>query len=131
MSYNAINCLKPVNLCKFIQVCQFISISLLEYRTAANVSKVNDVFNPYVPSRPVHPYQLDEPISSFMGVWCTFFFILFYFLSKFLLINSVEPDQTPRSAASDLGLHCLPRSLKRDTRPIWVKQYRKGNNISC
>ena len=21
--------------------------------------------------------------------------------------NSVEPDQTPRSAASDLGLHCL------------------------
>ena len=22
--------------------------------------------------------------------------------------NSVDPDQTPRSAASDLGLHCLP-----------------------
>ena len=21
--------------------------------------------------------------------------------------NSVDPDQTPRSAASDLGLHCL------------------------
>ena len=25
--------------------------------------------------------------------------------------NSVDPDQTPRSAASDLGLHCLPASL--------------------
>ena len=25
--------------------------------------------------------------------------------------NSVDPDQTPRSAASDLGLHCLPMSL--------------------
>ena len=24
--------------------------------------------------------------------------------------NSVEPDQTPHSAASDLGLHCLPMS---------------------
>ena len=22
--------------------------------------------------------------------------------------NSVDPDQTPRSAASDLDLHCLP-----------------------
>ena len=25
--------------------------------------------------------------------------------------NSVDPDQMPRSAASDLGLHCLPMSL--------------------
>ena len=25
--------------------------------------------------------------------------------------NSVDPDQTPRSVASDLGLHCLPTSL--------------------
>ena len=25
--------------------------------------------------------------------------------------NSVDPDQTPRSAAFDLGLHCLPMSL--------------------
>ena len=25
--------------------------------------------------------------------------------------NSVDPDQTPRSVASDLGLHCLPLSF--------------------
>ena len=25
--------------------------------------------------------------------------------------NNVDPDQTPRSAASDLSLHCLPKSL--------------------
>ena len=25
--------------------------------------------------------------------------------------NSVDPDQTPRSVASDLGLHCLPMPL--------------------
>ena len=25
--------------------------------------------------------------------------------------NIVDPDQTPQSAASDLGLHCLPMTL--------------------
>ena len=41
--------------------------------------------------------------------------------------NSVAPDQTPRSAASDLGINCLPVSLLWDARHIWVKncpQYR-------
>ena len=32
-----------------------------------------------------------------------------------------DPDQTPRSVASDLGLHCLPMSQKKDARIIWVK----------
>ena len=27
--------------------------------------------------------------------------------------NSADPDQTPRSAASDLGLHCLRMSQPR------------------
>ena len=27
------------------------------------------------------------------------------------MVNSVDPDQTPRSAASDLGLHCLLRLI--------------------
>ena len=35
--------------------------------------------------------------------------------------NSVDPDQTPRTVASDLGLHCLPMSHKKDARLIWVK----------
>ena len=30
----------------------------------------------------------------------------FYFFA-----NSVDTDQTPRQALSDLGLHCLPMSL--------------------
>ena len=30
--------------------------------------------------------------------------------------NLLDPDQTPRSAASDLGLHCLPMSLLWDAR---------------
>ena len=35
--------------------------------------------------------------------------------------NSGDPDQTPNSVASDLGLHCLPMSHKKDARHIWVK----------
>ena len=30
--------------------------------------------------------------------------------------DNVDPDQTPRSAASDLGLHCLPMPLVWDAR---------------
>ena len=33
---------------------------------------------------------------------------------------SEDPDQTPRSAASDLGLHCLPMYQKWDARLLWV-----------
>ena len=34
--------------------------------------------------------------------------------------NGVDPNQTPRSAASDLGLHCLPMSLLWDAGLKWV-----------
>ena len=45
----------------------------------------------------------------------------FLFLKSFLDIrvsntNSAYPDQTPRTAASDLGLHCLPICLLWDAR---------------
>ena len=36
-------------------------------------------------------------------------------------VNSGDPDQTARSAASDLGLHCFPLSHKKDARLIWVR----------
>ena len=35
--------------------------------------------------------------------------------------NSRDPDQTLHFAASDLGLHCLPMSHKKDAGHIWVK----------
>ena len=35
--------------------------------------------------------------------------------------NCGDPDQTPHSVASDLGLHCLPMSHKKDARHIWAK----------
>ena len=47
--------------------------------------------------------------------------IFILFRIDILLANSENPDMTPRSAASDLGLHCLPMSKKWDARLIWVK----------
>ena len=44
-----------------------------------------------------------------------------------LFANSEDPDQTPRSAASDLGLHCLPITLLGVSRLQWVKDLRYAN----
>ena len=38
-----------------------------------------------------------------------------------LFANSGDPDQTPRSAASDLGLHCLAITILGVSRLQWVK----------
>ena len=65
--------------------------------------------NPNLPSGPVHPYQLDESISNFMG-FLVYFIILILFEKIFLKANGEEHDQTTRTAASDLGLNCLPIS---------------------
>ena len=42
-----------------------------------------------------------------------------------LFANSGDPDQTPHSAASDLGLHCLPITLLGVFRLQWVKKKTK------
>ena len=42
--------------------------------------------------------------------------MLFNFSMKILLANRIAPDGMPRSAASHLGLFCLPMSYKRDAR---------------
>ena len=36
-------------------------------------------------------------------------------------INSGDPDQTPHSVTSDMGLRYLPMSHIKDARQIWVK----------
>ena len=38
-----------------------------------------------------------------------------------LFANNGDPDQTPHSVVSDLGLHCLPVTLLRVSRLKWVK----------
>ena len=37
-----------------------------------------------------------------------------------LFANSGDPEQTPYSATSDLGLHCVPVTLLRVSRLQWV-----------
>ena len=48
------------------------------------------------------------------------FFIVIYFNRTFCK-QLGDPDQTPGSAASGLGLYYLPMSHKKDARLIWVK----------
>ena len=40
-------------------------------------------------------------------------YFLSHFSMKFSCVNRIAPDGTPRSAASHLGLYCLPMSHKR------------------
>ena len=59
--------------------------------------------------------MLAESISHFRGVG-SILLLLFYLKWKILLANSVNPDQTPHSVASDLDLHCLPMTILRISR---------------
>ena len=46
--------------------------------------------------------------------------------------NSGDPDQTPHSVASDLSLHYLPLSHKKNARHVWVNmQLSCLSNKSC
>ena len=49
------------------------------------------------------------------------FSCLFKCCQNILSANSGDPDQSPSSAVSDLGLHWLPMSHKKDARLIGVK----------
>ena len=83
------------------------------------IRNCNLKFNPFKPNRISQSYQLDQSISVLRVVGSYFSFV-FKFWLKILEANSGNPDQTPRSAASDLGLHCLPVSHKKDARLLWV-----------
>ena len=63
--------------------------------------------------------SLDQSISSKRGVWLILLLPWFTEIPV-LNTNSVDPDQMPHFAASDLGLHCLPMSLLWDARHKWV-----------
>ena len=60
-----------------------------------------------------HPYQLDESISNFWLLGG-----IFYFNSNF---KRHFCKQTVKNLMSDLVLHCLPVSHKKDATLIWVK----------
>ena len=56
----------------------------------------------------LHPYHLDESISSVMGLLSMFLSVMYFELnSNSFVINTADPDQMQHSEASELGLHCL------------------------
>ena len=68
----------------------------------------------------IHLIHFCRMVSSTVTLWAGPFLMegvsdWFLLLPRFIEIyvsveNSVDPDQTPRSVASDVGLHCLPKS---------------------
>ena len=78
------------------------------------------IINPFKPNGLSRFYQMDQSISVLIGI--------FHLYSNFKA-NSGDPDQTPRSMTSDLGLQCSPMSHKKDARLIWVNPF-KPNGIS-
>ena len=72
-----------------------------------------------MPNEFIYFNSLDRSISYMRAVWLVFIM----FCRNFKLnANSVDPDQTQRSVASYLSLHCLPMSLLWDTRLKWVNR---------
>ena len=69
---------------------------------------------------------MGESTFIFRGIRSDFQ-IVFNFSMKILLANRIAPDGTPHSAASHLGLYCLPMSHKKDVRlnelskEVWVQ----------
>ena len=67
--------------------------------------------------------SLDVSIYIIRDVWLVFFYHHVVYIYKYIPVlnaKSVDPGQTPRSVASDLGLHCLPMSHLWDARLKWV-----------
>ena len=52
-----------------------------------------------------------------------FFIFIQILIQNILKANSRDPDQIQPSVVSDLGLHCLPMSHKKDVRLIWVRHH--------
>ena len=69
--------------------------------------------------------------SSTTSLWTSLFpivkcLVIFLLLLHFIEIpvvntNSVDPNQMLHSAASDLGLHCLPIALLEESKLKWIK----------
>ena len=68
----------------------------------------------FMPSGLSYLNFLEKSISNGRGVWIVSFICPCFIEIPVLNANSVDPDQTPRSVASDLGLHCLLVSVLLD-----------------
>ena len=85
-------------------------------------------FNPFTPSGLFYNKSLDQSISNRWGAW-TIFIINMLLEMPVFNANIVDSDQTPRPAASDLDLHCLPMPLLRNARLKWVNNQAFTPNV--
>ena len=69
--------------------------------------RVPPSINPFMPNGFLYLYSSDWSISNIRGVWVVLLLQCFIEIPVFNT-NSVDPDQVPRTAASELGLHFLP-----------------------
>ena len=84
-----------------------------------------------MPSALFHLNSLDRSITSLRGVWSILLLPCFTEMPV-INANSVDPDQTPHSAASDLGLHGLPMYHLLDARHKLVNcKVTAGAQITC
>ena len=103
-----------------IQVaCRIVSVNMVTPTRVASVSETKvgiKHFNPYLTNEFSHHYHNDESTFTFKGIRSDFLNFIHFFSMKILSANRIAPDGTSRSAASHLGLFCLPMSHKKDTR---------------
>ena len=78
--------------------------------------------NPFKPNGVSHCYQLEQSIFVSIDVGWYFSFYSNFNRTIILQANSGDPDQTPRSVASGLDLHCMSTSHKRDARLYGSKE---------
>ena len=69
----------------------------------AHSLKDTRAFNPFMPSGFFYLNSLNRSISSKRDVWLVFFIISMFNEIPIFNANNADPDQAPRSAASDLG----------------------------
>ena len=98
-----------------LSAAQMHFLKLIEYRICLDYL---DTLTRCRRKRLSHTIYWMSPIS----ILGTSGYEVYIFLEKMAKVfaNSGDPDQTPRSAASDLGLHCLPITLLRVSRLQWV-----------
>ena len=90
--------------------CIFISDLLYKHNLFGIYPILLHRLNTFMPSGLSHLNMLDRSITNRLGVWLVL--ILPYFIEiPVFNTSSVVPDQTPRSVASDPGLHWLLVSL--------------------
>ena len=95
-------------------------LSVVVAKVFSNTLIVLCLINPFTPNGLFYFNFSDRSISNRRSSDSFFIIKIFYRIPVFFA-NSVDPDQTPQTAASDLGLHCLPMSLLRDARQKWIK----------